>query len=91
MTPADKLLLRLAEAKHIVRRRQSHLVTRLYWQDERMAERDIPATAFTQLLERGYLKPVPQDALFDLVYYEFTNSGERKLRELYEREGERRA
>jgi hypothetical protein len=91
MTTADKLLLRLAEAKRIVRKRLHHMKTTLTTVDERMAERDIPASSFAKLLEAGYLRPVPQDALFDVVDYEFTPKGEAYLRELYEREGERRA
>lgn len=89
-TSADKLLLRLAEAKLIVRHRENHMRTTLRMVDERRAERDIPATTFLKLLDMGYLRAVPQDSLYDVVHYEFTDAGNRQLRELYEREGERR-
>lgn len=90
-TTSDRLLLKLAEAKRIVRRRVSHMQTVLVRVDERHAERDIPQTAFAELIAKGYLRPVPQDALFDVIHFEFTDKGERQLRELYERKEGRHA
>jgi hypothetical protein len=90
-TASDRLLLKLAEAKRIVRRRVSHMETLLVRVDERHAERDIPQALFAGLVTKGYLRAVPQDALMDVVFFEFTDRGERQLQELYERDGGSRA